>query len=164
MGKKIMTLALVMSFLALVALPAAVQADKHGRKMGCQRCQYKGKGHKEKGLDEKIFYKAHFLMKNQEELGLSDEQVEKIKDLKVDVKKDLIKKDAEIEILAVDIKAKLYEDKIDVKAINKLVDQKYEIKKEKAKTLVEKYAALKGMLSEEQMGKLKGLFKKCEKR
>ena len=100
-----------------------------------------------------------FLLKNKEELGLSDKQVGKIKDLKVNTKKNLIRKNAEIEILAIDIKAGLWKDTVDSAMLGKLIDKKYEIKKEKAKSTVNAYAALKNILTKGQKEKLKGLYK-----
>ena len=111
-----------------------------------------------------MFNKAHFLFKNKEELELTDKQVEEIKDLKISTKKDLIRKKAEIEILALDIKAQMYGDAIDTKAINELIDKKYELKKAKTKSLVEAYAALKKVLTKDQKKKIKELYKKCEKK
>jgi len=60
----------------------------------------------------------------------------------------------------VDIKSKLGEDTIDTKSINKLIDQKYEMKKAKAKSLVEAYAAFQNILSDDQKKKLKGISDK----
>ncbi|MFH1877547.1 MAG: Spy/CpxP family protein refolding chaperone [Candidatus Omnitrophota bacterium] len=115
-------------------------------------------------LAGKLMMKCGFLMKSQEEIGLSDEQIRKIKDIKMRVKKDLISKKAAIELLAVDIKSMLWEDKIDTKAIDKLIDQKYDIKKEKAKNLVAAYAELKSVLTDEQRAKAKKLWSDCEKK
>ncbi|HDP16463.1 MAG TPA: hypothetical protein ENN16_01255 [Candidatus Omnitrophica bacterium] len=109
----------------------------------------------------KFCQKVMLIVKNQEELGLSDVQVKEIKDLKMATKKDMIMKKAEIDVLALDIKAGLWEDEIDVTALNGLVDKKYEIKKEKAKSLIAAYASLKGMLTKEQQVKLKELKAKC---
>jgi hypothetical protein len=47
-------------------------------------------------LEEKMLMKVHMIMKNQEELNLSEDQIETIKNLKVNTKKELIKKNAEI--------------------------------------------------------------------
>lgn len=111
-------------------------------------------------LDTKIFHKVRLALKNQEELGISDEQYEKLKTLKANTKKDLIKRKAEIDIIGVDIKSKLGEDTIDTKSINKLIDQKYELKKAKAKALVEAYAAFQNILTDDQKKKLKGISHK----
>ena len=111
--------------------------------------------HKGYGLDTKIFHTIHLALKNKDELGISDEQYEKLKTLKANTKKDLIKRKAEIDIIGVDIKSKLGEDTIDTKSINKLIDQKFELKKAKAKSLVEAYAAFQNILSDDQKKKLK---------
>ena len=119
---------------------------------------YKGRGGcYKKGMADKIYRKAGMMYAYQEEIGLSDEQVEKIKVLKMNTKKDLIRRKAEIDVISVDIKSELWEDTIDVDAINTLIDKKYELKKEKAKSLVRAYAELKGILTEEQMDKLKSV-------
>jgi len=111
-------------------------------------------------MDGKFYKKAMLIIENQEELGLSDAEVKKVMDLKMATKKDLIAKKAEIDLLAVDIKAVLWADEIDVTSVNALIDRKYEIKKEKAKSLVAACVALKGMLTPEQQKALKGLCKK----
>ncbi len=121
------------------------------------------KGHSKKGLEKKFFCKAYMILKNQDELGLSDKQAEKIKGLKIETKKDLIRKNAEIDIIALDIKAAMYGEQIDTGAIDKLIDRKYDLKKEKAKSLVGAYAAVKGTLTGDQKDKLKTLWKKCKK-
>lgn len=117
---------------------------------------------KQGGSEGKLFYKAEFILRNQEELGLSDEQINRIKDLKLTTRKDLIKSEAEIKIIALDINAKMTQETIDIAAINKLIDEKYELKKAEAKALVKAYAELKNILTEEQKGKLKDLYKKCK--
>ncbi|MFH1868466.1 MAG: Spy/CpxP family protein refolding chaperone [Candidatus Omnitrophota bacterium] len=123
----------------------------------------RGYGSKSYSTEDKILQKAHFLMEKKEELGLSDEQVAKIKDLKLNAKKESIKKTAEIEIIALDIEAAMRQDAVDAGAIGALIDKKYEIKKAKAKSMVKAYAELKGVLTAEQMGKLKELYKSCKK-
>jgi len=149
-------IAVVAALVMTVALMGgAVFAD-----CGKVGCQYGGK----KGdLESKFYSKAHLFMSNQEEIGLSDDQIAKIKELKMDVKKDMIKRNADIEILAIDIKSALYAETIDVNAVNALIDKKYELKKEKTKALVAAYAAIKEILTKEQKDKIKSLYKKGEK-
>jgi hypothetical protein len=110
------------------------------------------------GLDEMLFHKAHFILMNQQEIGLSEDQVKTIKSLKLETKKSLLRQDVEIEVLALDIKAKLWEHPLDQEGINKLIDQKYELKKAKAKSLVDAYAKLRAVLTEEQMKKGKEIW------
>jgi Spy/CpxP family protein refolding chaperone len=110
-------------------------------------------------LAGKFFYKAHMLLELEDKLGLSSEQVKTIRDLKMSVKKDYITKEAEIEILKLDIHSQLKNDKADLAAINALVDQKYEIKKAMSKTLLESYVTLKSAVTKEQWAKFKELKK-----
>lgn len=123
----------------------------------------KGKGHK-KSLEEKFNYKLHFIMGNEEELSLSEDQVDKIKNLGIATKKGMIRAKAEIDVLGLDIKSELWKATIDTAAIDKLIEKKYDLKKAKAKASVKAYAALKGMLTAEQKEKMKDLFKELKKK
>jgi Spy/CpxP family protein refolding chaperone len=67
-------------------------------------------------------------------------------------------------VLKIDIKAKLWEDTIDKKGINKLIDKKYEIKKEKAKALVDTYAQFNNILTEEQKKTLETIIRQRHKK
>ena len=156
-GRYLLIVALIM-FLG-VGLSAAF-ADTHGESM---KKEYQHKEYKPQDLEAKFFHKAHKLFKNKDELGLTEKQVDKLKDLKVRTKKDLIRKNADIEIIALDIKSQLYGEKVNVKVVNDLIDKKYEIKKAKAKALVAAYAELKDVLTKAQKEKLKELYeeKKC---
>jgi len=147
---------LALSILVLLLLSVPAMA-----KSGCEYCSkgYSGKSSYHGGLEDKFFIKAHKMIAYKEELGLSDEQVETIRGLKLSVKKELILKNADAGVLAVDVHAGLREHHIDVEAMNKLIDQKYAVKKAKSQSLVKAYAELKGVLSEEQMDKLKELWK-----
>jgi Spy/CpxP family protein refolding chaperone len=140
---------LVLSLVIYFPLMALAQSCPKKSQQGCR-------------LDKKIFCRLHSALANQEKLDLSDDQVAKIRELKMSTKKDLIKRDAEIDIISVDIKSKLREDKIDKENIGKLIDQKYELKKEKAKALIDACAGLKSILSVEQNKKLNNLT--CQKR
>jgi Spy/CpxP family protein refolding chaperone len=134
--------------LSLVASPGLVFADGMGKKADMEQ----------QGLDEKIFHKAKMMFLFQKELGLSDKQVDKIKGLKYSVKKSLIEQDAQIDLIKVDIKQELWQPKIDVKKINKLVDKKYDLKRERAKYLVKSYADLKDILNKDQKEKLMDMY------
>ena len=68
-------------------------------------------------------------------------------------------KDAEIKILSLDIKRDLKQDKINLKSINKLIDQKYELKKNKMKAFLGAYAKIKNILSKEQKKLLLEVYK-----
>lgn len=123
----------------------------------CKSCSYQ-----QKSLKEKFFHKAHHFLKSKEQLGLSDEQVSKIKSVKIDMKKDLIMKDAEIEVIAIDIKSQLWKEEIDVNAVHALIDKKYDIKKAKTKSLVQAIADLKSVLTDKQKKTLKDSWKESK--
>ncbi len=128
-----------------------------------ESCGKKGDSHRGQSKD-KFFHKAHKILANKEELRLTDEQSAKIKALKLSTKKDLIMKKAEIEVIALDIKAQLWQDTVDIAAVNKLIDEKYEIKKAKTKALVAAQVALKDTLTEKQRKELKELYGKSKKK
>lgn len=125
------------------------------------------KGHHGKGrhgygmmaMSDMFIMKAKMIYKNQEVIGVSEDQMKQIKSLKMELKKDSIRKTAEIKILKIDIRSLMHKDQIDVAAVNKLVDQKYEIKKAKTKKAVGAFAKLKKIITKEQMAKLKKLMK-----
>ncbi len=121
-----------------------------------------GRSHK-KSTEVKLFKKVKMIYLYQDELNISDKQLDQIKGLKIALKKDLIMKGADLDIIKVDIRSLLYEDVIDVGAVNKLIDQKYEIKKAKMKKVVESYAQLKKILTKEQMEKLKKIVSEQKK-
>ena len=170
----LLTIAMVLTF-GLIQLVSF--ADCGSRECGKKDCKYKSsecgkkdgkdrsgecgnKDSKDRPLDKKVLKKIHMIFDHQDELGISDDQLAKIKDLKIALKKDLIQKGADIDIVKVDIRSALYEDKIDLAAVNKLIDQKYESKKSKSKKVVSTLAELKKILTKDQMDKLKDLKRK----
>ncbi len=121
-----------------------------------------GKGGGE--LKEMFFKKAHFILENKEVLGLAEDKVADIKNLKLETKKALIKQKAEIEVVSLDIKSMAHDYPMDVKAVNTLVDQKYELKKAMEKSVVGAISKLKETLTKDQYDKLRSLWesKKAE--
>ena len=150
MKRKIILVSLLMILAVSFCVPAGY-AD-----YGSKYCK---KDKKYDGLQEKIFYKAHFILNNEEELNLSKKQVRTIKDLKITLKKNIINMQAQIDLLGVDIKTEMWEDPMNIETINSLVEEKYTIKKEKTKTLIDAYSKLKGVLNEDQKKTLKKLWK-----
>lgn len=147
---------LVMFLIGIIGVNVSYAGQKGGFHCG------KGKGRQD-GLKLKLLSQVHRAITNQEELGLSDEQVKKLKDLKITTKKDLVKKQGDIDIVAIDIKAELGEDTIDLAGIDKLIDQKYDLKKSKTKALVKAYADFKKVLTAEQSKKFKTLCYKSQR-
>jgi len=157
MKKKTGVIISLVTFLLVGILSSTGYADGHYKGKGCDH----GRRH---GLAKKISHKFHIALANEAELGLSEEQYEQIRTLKMNTKKDLIKKRAETDILKIDIKAKLWEDTIDKKSVNALIDKKYELKKAKAKALIEAYAQFKNILTAEQKKTFKAIYRQRHKK
>lgn len=132
---------------------------------------YEKSGKEKPGFEIKFSGKIKTILAHQELLKLSEDQVKQINDLKILMKKELIRNKAEIEIVSIDIKSNLFgSDKIDLKMMEKLIDQKYKIKKEQAKSLVKAFSQLQDILNKEQKDILKNLkfktnqpYSKCMK-
>lgn len=155
------TLSVMLGLLIVTALfnfPAAAYYPKSG--CGMKNCDMNRGG--QWGIKEKFFHKANKVLGYKEELALSSEQETQIENLMKETKKNLIRKKAEIKVLALDIQDLLKDNPVNVAEINGLIDRKYEIKKEKTKELVAAYAQLKGILSQGQWGTLKDLWKKSK--
>jgi len=117
-----------------------------------------------KTFGEKLFKKVTMIYIYQDELDVSDKQIDQIKELKVDLKKELIGKKADMDLIKVDIFSLLYEEENDVEAIGKLIDQKYDIKKSKMKDIVKAYAKLKEILSKKQIEKFREIVLDIKKK
>jgi len=126
----------------VLAMSSAVFAD------GC------GKGGS-KGCE--LLMKIKMMIMHKAELGLTDEQVDKLADVKHAVMKDVIRMDAESDVLDVDIKALLWKDTVDVEALKPLVEKKYGIEKDIKLRCIQALADAKKVLSAEQNKKLKDL-------
>ena len=108
---------------------------------------------------EKFFHFAHSILENHEELGLSEESVKKVRDLKIGTKKSMIRNRAEVELLMVDVIASLYQEKPDISAINRLIDKKFDVKKAGMKKLIAAFIGIKKLLSKEQIKQVKTICK-----
>ena len=108
---------------------------------------------------EKFFHFAHMVLENYEELGLSEDAVKKIRELKIGTKKSLIRNRAEAELLMVDIISKLHTEKPEISEINRLIDKKFDVKKAGMKKLIASFVAIKKLLSKEQMKQMKTICK-----
>ena len=110
-------------------------------------------------MDEMFFYKANLILDKAADIGLTNEQQEKVKIIRYNVKRALIKTDADIKTSALDIEEVLGKTEIDVNAVNGLIDKKYTMKAQRAKDLVNAYVELKSILTKEQSSKLMEMHK-----
>ncbi len=110
----------------------------------------------------KFMMKAHFLLENKAELGLSEDQVKTIKALKLQMAKDNIRQGADMQTFMLDLNSSLSEDKVDVEGTNVLIDKGFASAMAAAKSNLDAYAKLKGLLTPEQITKMKALHEKME--
>lgn len=152
---------LIVVFLVLAIIPAYSAADDWSMKK-CKMMCAPDKGWSKTGDDDMFSKKIGCSLANAEELELSDEQVSKLKALKYSVKKNMIKKDADIEIYALDIKEEMLKDEADINILKGLIDKKYSAKAEKAKDLAEACVNAKNILTKDQQKKLKDIWSECK--
>lgn len=105
-------------------------------------------------LSKMFFHKIHTVLENKQEFNFPEDNFKKLKELKINTKKSLIKSMAEIDLIMVDIKAKLWDKSPDIGEIGKLLDKKYSLKRDAMKTLIEAFISFKKMLSEEDFTRL----------
>ncbi len=106
-------------------------------------------------LEDMCFGKVYFLFKNKSELGLTKEQVEQIKTIKFDVKRVMIDAEAKKDLATLDMVQELHKDQPDVKKLDSVIDQKYAVKTNLAKTVVQSILNTKAILTAEQQAKAK---------
>jgi len=123
-----------------------------GEKFMAHGKKFKGRG--DKSIASK---KLKMLVRHSKELGLTDEQVEKIAEIKRNLRKDRITLKAQIKVLDVDIRALAKKDTVDVEKIRPLIEKKYEAKKELGLKDIVALADAKKVLTPEQLKKAKEL-------
>jgi Spy/CpxP family protein refolding chaperone len=148
------------AFCALAIVSSAAFAQDCPMGMGKAGMMY---GHKQESSQEEsggmFFHQARFILMQKDEIGLTEEQVEKVKTLQYNVEKNLIKEKADLELLVLDIREELRKDDINLNAVRGLIDKKYAAKAQKAKEDVEAYVNLKNILSKDQQKKLQEMGK-----
>lgn len=150
MRMRLMYAVIVITALALAGAPADGSSNDKGGKPGSN-------------LVEKFCHKVSFTMENEKDLGLTEDQVKGIEDISLRTRKELIKMEADIDVVGIDIEEALYQDNIDVPAVAALIDKRYDLEKDKTKVLAASFAALKVILTPEQKDKIKELWKISEK-
>lgn len=160
--KKLFAFFVIACFLLSLLGVSSADAD-HGEQGSsrCSSCPFKSRAY---GYDDekyacpitgKLMGKAHFYLENQKELGLTEEQVNSIKALKLETKKIYLRQMADHQIFELDMNHKLSETKVDVAGIQAMIDQHTASMTSSAKETVAAYAKLKSVLSGEQIAKAK---------
>lgn len=140
MKKKFTILLSCLFAAALIALPVTSAQAK-----GCEKC-----AKSKKSSYDKILWKMKAVLAHAEELKVTDQQFKKIEDLIWSTKKGYAEQKGMLKPIKVDIQHQRYLDTVDLDALEKLVDKKYDIKKEMAKVVNKAYAEFKKILTDEQ--------------
>ncbi|MCX5714069.1 MAG: hypothetical protein NT033_04535 [Candidatus Omnitrophica bacterium] len=74
----------------------------------------------------------------------------------------MIRSGAEIEILGVDIFSRLWDEKVDLTEVEKLIDKKFDLKREGLKKLIRTFVTVKNLLTRDQLKRLK-IIRKADK-
>lgn len=122
------------------------------------------KGGSECPIASKLMKKAGFYLENADAIGLTDDQVNQIKAIKMDAKKEMILGGAQMEVAMLDMESKMYGDPIDTAALEQLIDKNMAAMSAGAKKMVQQYAALKQVLNADQKKKAKEVWKSAEKK
>jgi|GEM_PF-1337966 len=147
--------------LTLTPLPLAEakQGCSHMAECCSMHSGHSGKKAEPRGLEEMLSAKADFITGHQQEIGLTDEKAAAIRKLEMEAKKNCITKDAEVDVVYLDIEEAMKAYPVDDKMLAGLIAQKYELKKEKALGVAEAYGKIKNSLNREQYEMLKTMWK-----
>ena len=158
-----------MVFLLVLGMAAFLSSTAYahfwnGKHEGKECSMKMDKEHCQCPITEKFMKKVQFLLENKSDIGLTNDQVKTIKDLKLQMEKDSIRQSADMKTFMLDLKSKLSEDKVDVEGGNTLIDQNFAAASAAAKSDLAAYAKLKSLLTPDQMTKMKALHKQMEKK
>lgn len=110
-------------------------------------------------IASKFCQKVCWILEHKDELGLTDDQVAKIKALDLEVEKNSIRGMAEMKIFALEMENRLSQDTVDVEALESTIDSGMAGMALGAKSTVKAYADLKTIITPEQKAKAMELKK-----
>jgi len=159
--KKIMMFILFVGMTMFLTSPAFAHSmdGQYGGK-GCS-CKM-DKGQYQCPIAKKAMMKAQFLLENKVEIGLADDQIKNIKDIKLQMEKDSIRQGADMKMFMLDLESRLMEDKVDVEGVDAMIDKGFTSAAASAKSNLAAYAQLKGLLTADQVAKMKALHEQKE--
>jgi Spy/CpxP family protein refolding chaperone len=117
MNAKLLTVSFALIFLSSPALPSAWADESHGRSMRGEE------GHEAGSRPEPTGHYLRHLLKHPKEIGLTADQIIKLKAIQLDLNRARIKVEAEIQVAELDLAALVEEEKADLSAIEAKVKQ-----------------------------------------
>ena len=110
-------------------------------------------------LPHKVYIQADFLIQQGTALGLSEEQINKIRDLKTNLQKESLRNEAEIDIALLELRNEIEKGKTNGIKVPTLIDKEYELKKKMSKDGYNALTEIDKLLTPEQKQKAQELFK-----
>jgi Spy/CpxP family protein refolding chaperone len=144
-----LTTGLMLVFLAASVSPALAYSQRAGDRIMKQ----------EKCPSGAFFHETSMALKSKEALGLSEGQVDLIRSLHLDTQKNMIRQQADVRIIELELLSKMHDDRQGLAAIQVIIDRQYEAKKALAKSRIEAKFKLMEILDEKQRETLKSLKK-----
>lgn len=105
-----------------------------------------------------LLTQAHTALEHSKDLGLTDDQITKIREIKIEAKKFNIRMGAEMAIAQIDMKVAFKADNFDAEGMKKNIDAMAAQFPEGGKKAVDWYAAFRSELKADQWQKLKELI------
>ncbi len=115
-------------------------------------------------IASKLEMKSGVLLKHKDDLSLSEEQINTIKQLALAAQKSEIRQRADQKLFSLDLRTKMHEENLNVQEINALIDKNTAALADAAKANVAAYAKLKEVLTAEQKKKLEELKKEMKEK
>jgi len=150
--KKVLLSGIIITGL-IMANPVMIEACQKGATSSCAKCAAKASQYKISKLKKKVT----MLWTNQDALEITDDQMAKIKDIKHAAIKELIRLKADKDVVMVDLKSAMWEESMDLGAVNKLIDTKYAAKKKSSKTFVKAINDIQKVLTDKQRAAWKAM-------
>ena len=157
--------ALLVAGLFTVAMGAAVSANEPGYGHGGGKDGYGGGGHGMMGggmcmMHSSAGHLIRHLLKHEKEIGLTADQVTKLKDIQLNLDKTRIKSEADIQVAERELKALTDDEKSDLKAIEAKLRQSEDMQVALRMTSIKTRREVLGLLSPEQRAKEKAEHEK----
>lgn len=159
--RKTMMLSLFVAMAVFLSSPAFARSME-GQYKAKEYSGMMDKEHSQCPIANKFAMKSRFLLDHKDDIGLTDDQVRSIKDLKLRTEKDDIRQLADMKALKLDIESKLMEDKVDIEGTSALIDKGSAAASTAAKSNLTAYAQLKAILTPDQITKMKTLHRQME--
>lgn len=162
--KKCSSLAVVM-ILSLLSATPSIAGHGDGSTCPLSECRHNCQSDKsgtetQCPINAKILKKSAFFIENKDAIGLSEDQIWKIKSIQAETRKKSIRQNADMQIFEIELWQLLGSKPAGQEAANAMIDQASAGWGSEAKASIQSYLDLKAVLTDAQMTKAKALWGK----